>query len=147
MGLYLGAMILGSHFAREDVRAWLADRGIVAEELAAGPEPADPFVREVIARVGDRYYFVERAWGRDLPIRASHPPIPIGERDEVVEAALSAVHGLRGWLRFPSFEVEDSDEGYVVTIVDVRYSRRDSGGLGRAVVHLDRQLTLLRVER
>jgi inner membrane protein len=147
LGLYIAVMILGSRIAREDARAWLAEQGIVADELAAGPEPAHPFVREVIARAGDRYYFVERAWGGDPAMRFSHAPIPTGERDEVVEAALAAVPGLRGWLRFPSFEVEANGDGHLVTIADVRYSRSDSGGLGRAVVHLDRQLRPLVVVR
>jgi inner membrane protein len=37
--LYIGAMLAGSHAARSDVRAWLGEQGIHAEELASGLSP------------------------------------------------------------------------------------------------------------
>jgi inner membrane protein len=140
--VYIGAMLAGSHAARSDVDSWLSEQGIHADELAAGPAPADPFVREVIARAGGTYYFVERRWLGEPAFRFTHRPIPVGPRDEIVEAALASpdVRGLRTWMRFPAFEVEETPEGYTVHIEDVRYSRRESGGLGVAVVHLDREL-------
>lgn len=146
--LYIGAMLAGSHIARADVDSWLSDQGIDAGELASGPAPADPFVREVIARTDDSYYFVERRWLGEPAFRFVHEPIPIGPRNEIVEAALASpdIRGLRTWMRFPAFEVEETPDGYAVHIEDVRYSRRESGGLGIAVVHLDRELRPRSVE-
>lgn len=105
-------------------------------------------MREVIARAGDTYYFVERRWLSEPAFRFVHAPIPVGPRDEIVDAALASpdVRGLRTWMRFPAFEVEETPEGYAVHIADVRYSRRESGGLGIAVVHLDRNLRVRSVE-
>jgi inner membrane protein len=105
--LYVGAMVAGSRAASAQADAWLRGRGIVPDELAAGPVPADPFVREVIARAGDTYYFVEHAWLREPALRFSHAPMPVGPRDPVVEAALGAqsLRGLANWLRFPSIAV------------------------------------------
>lgn len=148
LGLYIGAMLAGSHAARADVDAWLSGQGIRADELASGPAPADPFAWEVIARSGELYYFVGRSWLREPAFQFLHPPIPVGPRNEIVEAALGSpdVRGLRAWMRFPAFEVEETPDGYAVHIHDVRYSRRESGGLGIAVVHLDRELRPRSVE-
>ncbi|MFW5924827.1 MAG: metal-dependent hydrolase [Myxococcota bacterium] len=140
--LYIGVMIGASQTARADARAWLEQRGLVVDEIAAGPVPSDPFTWDVIARVGDRYHFLERSWIGRPALRTGHPPIPVGPRNEVVRAALRApsVRGMREWMRFPSFEVQPEDDGYTVTIRDVRYSRRSEAKIGTAVVRLDRSL-------
>jgi inner membrane protein len=141
MLLYVAAMVHGSQLARADARAWLAERGIHPVVVAASLLPADPFVRELIARAGDHYYFVERRWVGRPALRFSHAPIALGPDDAVTRAALAqpAVRGLSNWLRLPSLEVHAHDHGYAVSIRDVRYSRGRSG-LGSAVVRLDHAL-------
>jgi inner membrane protein len=141
MLLYIAAMLHGSQLARADARAWLVERGIAPVVVAASLMPADPFVRELIARAGDHYYFVERRWFAGPALRFSHAPIALGPDDAVTRAALAhpAVRGLRNWLRFPSLEVRAHERGYDVSIRDVRYSRGRSN-LGSAVVRLDRAL-------
>jgi inner membrane protein len=139
---YIAAMVHGSRLARADARAWLAERGIHPVVIAASLLPADPFVRELIAHAGDRYYFVERRWFARPALRFSHAPIAAGPDDAVTRAALAdpAVRGLRNWLRFPSLQVQADERGYEVSIRDVRYSSRGRSGLGSTVVRLDRAL-------
>jgi inner membrane protein len=141
VGVYGAGMVAGSRVARAETQAWLDTQGIAATVIMAGPMPADPFARDVIALSADRYHFVERRWLSEPGFRASGDPVPAPREDEVVRAALAApaVRGLRNWLRFPSFRVEETAAGYDVTILDVRYSRR-AGRLGRVVVRLDRSL-------
>ena len=66
--------------------------------------------REVIARSADRYHFVERRWLSEPGFRVSGAPAPAPRDDEIVRAALAApeVRGLKNWLRFPSFRVEET---------------------------------------
>ncbi|MBC7173738.1 MAG: metal-dependent hydrolase, partial [Polyangiaceae bacterium] len=142
LAIYLSLNVAGAHIARDEVRSWLADRGMHADTGSASPVPANPFVREVIALVGDEYHFVRRSWFGEPGFAFSNPPIALGPRDAIARAALDApsVRGLRGWLRFPAIEVERADDGYVVTIRDVRYGRRGPTALGTAVVRLDDSL-------
>ena len=96
----------------------------------------------MIARAGDSYHFVADAWFGEPALRFSYSPLAVGPRDAVTRAALAApsLRGLRGWLRFPVFEVHSTPDGHIVTIRDVRFSRGRTGGLGTTQVRLDRQL-------
>ena len=60
----------------------------------------------------------------------------------IVDAALTAPHvqGIRRWLRFPLYTVEELPDGYRVTIRDVRYTRRRGPSFPNSVVELDRNL-------
>jgi inner membrane protein len=140
LALYIVAMLVAQRAARADVEAWLADRGLPATELVAAPLPADPFRRDVIARVGDRYHRIERAWLAE-PFRETQPPVPIGPRDAVARAALAApsIRGMSRWLRLPSVTIERDGDGHIVTIRDLRYTR-DGARIGKAVVRLDAAL-------
>jgi inner membrane protein len=142
LALYVASMIAGTRAARDDVARWLGAQGISATEIAAGPVPANPFVRDVIVRSGDEYHFVRRDFWGEPAFAFSHSPIALGPRDAITRAALDApeVRGLRAWLRFPAIEVLPTPDGYEVTIRDVRYGRRGPSGLGTAVVRLDHAL-------
>jgi hypothetical protein len=70
--------------------------------------------------------------------------MPGDERDAIVEAARAApsVRGMVNWLRYPSYHVEPLEDGWRVTIHDVRYSRagQSDSPIGTAVVELDSSL-------
>jgi len=137
---YLGAMILGERRGSAVAREWLGRRGHVVQALMAGPAPANPFRREVIAETATGYLFLEVSLIGEPRIRERAPKLSKGVRDEVVEAALRApqVQGLRTWMRFPAYRVERLDDGYRVEILDARHVGR--GGIGLARVELDAAL-------
>ena len=142
--VYAGLMLAATHLTRWRVERWLAARAVEPQQIMAGPVPANPFVRDVIVIDADRYHFLEVNWLATERIRVSDQSIPREGLGPIVEAALQAPHvqGLRTWMRFPSYEVEDLGDGYRVVIHDLRYSRAGRAGLGTAVVELDRDLNV-----
>ncbi|NTX09246.1 metal-dependent hydrolase [Myxococcus sp. CA051A] len=147
--LYLGAILLGSQVAAPRAQEWLKARGHSVERVIAGPVPANPFVRDLIALGPDRYHFVRADFlrGGDEHLEMSGPTLPREPNPgPVIQAALAAPHlrGLANWLRLPTYQVAQTEAGWRVTIDDVRYSRSQSGGLGSAVVELDKELRLVK---
>jgi len=139
---YTLAMAAGSALARRQAAAWLAARDVTPLEIMAGPLPANPLVRDIVVVDMDHYHFLEVNWLANETVRIGSPAIARGPRSPIVEAALSAPHiqGLRTWMRFPSYQVDEVADGYRVTIRDVRYARLTTTGIGYGVVHLDRSL-------
>jgi inner membrane protein len=141
--LYLGAMFAGSRIAAGQVADWVRQRGTQVEHTMAGPLPGNPFVRDVIVLTPERYEFVEVNWlgGEAGRFRVSHPSVPRDMSHPVVRAALAApqVKGFVNWLRFPTHQVEQTEDGYRVVLQDVRYSRTRNA-IGTVAVELDEQL-------
>jgi inner membrane protein len=140
--VYVGAMFVGSGVAVRQASEWVRAQGASVDGACAGPIAANPFVRDVIVLTPGRYLFVEVDWlGRER-VRFSDPPLPREQPGPVVQAALSApgVRGFSNWLRFPTWKVEEHEAGWRVWLYDVRYSRARPGGIGTAVVTLDREL-------
>ena len=145
--VYAALMAAASAVAAQQVAALLGARehpGPV--EVLASPAPANPFRRDIVVADAAHYHFLELDWLSDPPLHAVGGSIPRGARDPVVEAALAAPHvwGFSTWMRFPTFDVEETGEGYRVSISDVRYARRPGGGFGATVVDLDRDLRVRR---
>jgi len=141
--LYLGAMFAGSRLASAQVMEWMQQRGTKVESTMAGPLPANPFVRDVIVLTPEHYEFVEVDWlaGEEGRYRISHATLPRDMSHPAVKAALAApqVRGFANWLRFPTYQLEQTAGGYRVVLQDVRYSRTRNG-IGTAIVELDDQL-------
>ena len=140
-GTYMLAMHGGSRLAAREVADWLAARGSSFEAIMAGPLPARPFTRDIVVADANHYHFLELDWLRAERIRVSSPALE-RVRGPAVEAALTAPHvqGIRRWLRFPLYTVEELPDGYRVTIRDVRYSRLEGPAFPNGVVELDRNL-------
>ena len=141
--IYVVAMIGGSRNAAHEARGWLERQGIAVSEVMAGPVPVNPFVRDVIALGPDRYHFVTVNWLGEPRLRFSSESLPLeAAPGPIVRAALAAssVRGLAVWMRYPTYEVTETPEGYRVLIRDVRYSRRRGALIGTAVVELDKHL-------
>ena len=136
-------MVLGSTLARTQVQQWLAHEGLSARKIMTGPVPANPFARDVVVQGADRYYFQRVDRLATDRIRPHDPSIAIGDNNAIVEAASTAPHiqGTRHWLRFPTYEVEITTDGYQVIISDARFSRR-LRGFGTVRVNLDHQLNV-----
>ena len=124
MLVYILAMVAGSKVATQQVATWLTKRGSTFVDIMAGPVPANPFVRDVIV------------------VDVSEASIDRGPRNTVVQAALAApqIKGLRTWMRFPAFDVEELSDGHRVTIRDIRYARRRGSGFSTTIIELDRNL-------
>ena len=140
---YIVVMAAASRVAEQQVTAWLAERDDdPAVEVMASPAPGNPFRRDIVVADAEHYHFLDLDWLAAEPIRIATRSIERGPPGPVTEAALAAmqVRGLAAWIRFPAFVVEETAEGYRVSISDARYARRVGAGLGAAVVELDRDL-------
>ena len=142
--VYIGVMVTASRLAEQQVTAWLAERDDAPVAIMASPGPANPFRRDILVADAEHYHFLEIDWLSDEPIRIASPSIERGPEGPITEAARTAPHvsGLGTWMRFPAYLVEATADGYRVSMSDVRYTRRVGGGLGAAVVELDRDLNV-----
>lgn len=141
--VYMAFMVTSACLVRKAILAELPRRGVsVVEELMVGPMPADPFRWDVLAQTPRTYRYGSFSW---LPASGlSLRPEVIARPDDspVVRAALSApeVRGTVRWMRYPFVEVEKTQQGYRVYVLDARYVRSRTRGFGAAVVDLDGRL-------
>lgn len=145
--LYVGAMVAGTANARTRATRWLSQHNLTPDQLVVNPMAARPFSREVVARVGQTYHFLQVPAFGNSPISTTSSPIPVGERSPQVIAALAIpqVQGAVKWMRLPAYEQAPTSEGVVITIMDVRYSRARTTKLGRTQVWLDNKLNVIQV--
>lgn len=129
------AMWSGTALAERQARSWLAARGDLVEDMAAMPMAGNPFVRDVVVASGDRYLFLLVDWWADETVTPSHAPLPRSPPPPPVRVALARpeLRGFANWLRFPSWTVETTEDGYDVRLDDVRYSRFRPAAFGRQV--------------
>lgn len=140
LAVYIALNLVGSAIARGQARDWLASRDVETTHVMAGPLPANPFLRDVIAFDGNRYHFVEVDWLAEETLKTSHEPIPMND-GPIARAArgIPELAGFSNWLRFPSYEVIERPDGHRVWIRDVRYSRIGAS-IGTARIDLDSNL-------
>lgn len=132
--LYIASMIGGARLAQLKVAQWAADRGLGTTRIMVSPRPADPFRRDVLIADEQHYHRLTFDWLDSERVRPLGPETMIGDRHPAARAALAApsVRGFATWTRFPSFAVEPLDDGYRVTITDMRF--------GGATVELNQNL-------
>ena len=123
----------------------LAARAVVRESLGgerighlmAGPQPATPFRRQVVAEVGDGYALGTVDWLRKPKFQAGDPPrVAVGADHPAVAAASRTRKGaiFLHWARFPFFLVEERPGSTLVYMMDARYTLEPGEGFGGAVV-------------
>jgi inner membrane protein len=146
--LYAGAQVAWTVAGRALILDALESRsGWQVDELMVGPEPVDPFHRQVVARVrmdpGEGalagYRLGRLSWLEGIRVALEPGLVPGPELTAPVRAALAApsVRGFVTWARFPSFEVEPAGAGFTVHLIDLRYARRPESGFGTGRVELD----------
>lgn len=152
LGVYVLVTVLSTLVARALVLDALERRGLTVREpsrdLMVGPLPYNPFVRDVVARVGDAYR-VGRFYWLPTPRLKLTDTLPLPPPSPALTAARSAscVQGFLTWVRFPYAQVEtgiregsgngeSTGPGTTVYLLDVRYTRRPTSGFGGAVVTL-----------
>lgn len=133
--LYGLGMWLGTSLAEKQARDWLVSRGEVVEEVVAMPMAGNPFIRDVVIVSKERYLFALVDWWAAQQVTPGHAPLPRPSPPPVVRVALASpeVRGFANWLRFPTWKVEPTDDGYNVSLDDVRYSRFSRTSFGRQV--------------
>ena len=139
LALYVGAMLEGSAWARDQVTKVLGAEGLKPERLMVGALPARPFAREGVALAQGHYHLFEVDRLREEAVRRLYPPVPISGRDPVIDAALrsSSVRGFLGWVRFPHYTVEANGDGHRVWLRDLRYATPEQQrGFGITTVEL-----------
>ena len=133
-GLYVASMVGSSRLARLEVMQWAQDRGFEPNRIMVSPMPADPFRRDVVVADDLHYHRLTFDWLATECVEPRGGGTAIGNDHPAAAAALAApdLRGFATWTRFPSFSVEPQDDGYRVTISDIRF--------GGAVVELGRDL-------
>ena len=139
--VYMAAAVVATAVARRQVRNALADRGLgPVTSVMVGPAPANPFAGTVVVATPDAYHLGEWRWFAEPRLQLR--PRPLERRaDGPIVAAASRTPSARDyltWSRYPYFEIETRDDGYLVRVRDARY--HGLGGLEGPDVQLDGQL-------
>jgi inner membrane protein len=123
-GTYMALMLVSNWWARAEVRTGLQRAGRIDARFMVTPVFANPFRREVLIDVGDRYekgvlwfdptpHFRPAGYGVDKNM--TDPAVVEAMRMPRVQAFLL-------WSRFPFFVVERTANRTVVVVNDYRYS-------------------------
>jgi inner membrane protein len=138
--VYIGGMLAGSRYAESVVRTEAPSHGVEQiESMMAGPVPVNPLRREVIINDGSTYYTGSlELFGSD-PLMLDEQVVPINRGELYVEHVLSHpdVGRFLYWSRFPYFVVDSDSSAAVVSVHDLRFSRRAGGGWASVSVSLN----------
>ncbi len=150
--LYIVFMYSGAKMTVNHANSYLSEIGVEAAVVMPNPVPAQPLLRTGVAASETHYYRFSVNWMKPESFEISGEPIPIRPADRIVKAAFSApeLQGLRNWIRFPHYEVQERDDGWRVIIRDLRYVHPEqeiSEGIGMAVVDLDSDFQVLSVQQ
>lgn len=123
-GVYMALMLASNWWARAEVRAGLERAGRAHTRFMVTPVFANPFRREVILDVGERY---EKGFLWFDPLPHFRPAgYGVAKNDEDAAAVRAAqtprFRAFLMWSRFPFFVVERTAGRTVVVINDYRYS-------------------------
>lgn len=141
VGVYIAMLWGASRYAAGVARQELAEQGIAADRVMAGPLPLDPFQRQIVAATAGGYARAIIDWRR-RPAFVSDAPAMIsrGDRHRAVAQAAATREGsiFLHWARFPFFQVEESPHGWIVRMTDARYTIHPGTGFGRLTVEVPR---------
>jgi inner membrane protein len=122
--LYVALMVASNLWARAVVADGLARAGQADARFMVTPVAVNPFRREVLVDLGDRY---EKGFVTFTPAPVFRPagygvPTRAGEPAARAAAATGPARQFLTWSRFPFFVVERTPQGTVVFLNDARYS-------------------------
>jgi inner membrane protein len=128
---YVLAMLASNTIARAEVRAGLARAGRPADtRVMVTPVAVNPFSREVIVDVGDRYE-KGNLWFEPRPhFRPAGFGMPKGLDDPDAQAALQSprARAFLRWSRFPFVQVERNTSPPTIWLNDYRYANAGAYG-------------------
>ncbi len=136
--LYVALMYGSNLWARAEVRAGLTRAGRGEARFMVTPVPFNPFRREVLVDIGDRYEKGFLAFSPAPRFRPAGYGVIKNDGHPAARAAAASERGRQflGWSRFPFFVVTATATGQTVTVNDARYSG-PSGREGWAGVVID----------
>jgi inner membrane protein len=122
--LYVGGMYASNLWARTAVAEGLARAGRGDARFMVTPVAVNPFQREVLVDLGERY---EKGFVSFTPWPQFRPAgygVDVHADDPAAQAAAKTALGRQylTWSRFPFYVIERSAEGTVVYLNDARYS-------------------------
>jgi inner membrane protein len=107
-------------------------------EMMVGPTPTNPLLWDVVVGLEDHYRYGRFSWidGKTLTLtdRALPAARPTSLWSEI--EASGQLKGYLSWIRFPWYEIEESESHRLVHIMDARYRRRRTQGFGGATFTL-----------
>lgn len=144
-GIYLALQISGSRLNTWQAKKQFDSLGIETAEIMPDPLPARLFTRGGVAVTETHYYRYRINLLKSDSFELVYNPVLIEKPNHIAEAALASpgVQGLKNWIRFPYYEIEQLEDGWRVIIRDLRYVLPDQievDGIGLAIVELDNNL-------
>lgn len=131
VAFYSAAMGTGSFVAERIVAREVAARGLgIPETVVASPVPIDPFRRNIVYSLGDRYGFGAFRWAPAPRLSFEASLVETNMADPAVARAAAAskdVADFLYWSRLPFAEVTRSDGEAHVIVGDARYNRTPEG--------------------
>jgi len=121
---YVALMYASNVWARAEVQAGLTRAGQGAAPFMVTPVAGNPFRREVLVDLGDRYEKGFLAFSPQPHFRPAGYGVTKNHDHPAARAAAATARGRQylGWSRFPFFVVASTATGQTVTINDARYS-------------------------
>ena len=133
---YASAMGIASAWVERAAAATIAQKGLgTPVTVVASPVPLNPFRRDVIFSLGDRYGFGAFGWEPAPRLVLDPELVPTNMDDPAIPLAAAQdtrIADFLCWSRLPFAEVQRGDTGTDVTVGDARYNRR--AGEGRFIV-------------
>ena len=130
---YATAMVVSGKIGRAAVAG--AAPGQPASRTMVGPVPMNPFRRDVVREIGERYEIGSLVLGRDA-VYTGRVSIERGANAPGVVAASVSPDGAKflTWARFPFFRVEQVGDSLSVRMSDARYTDERGRGWASVVV-------------
>ena len=134
--LYIGGMLTSAAVARRFVAAeWIRLHGAPAAALMVGPAPVNPLRKAIIVDAGDHYRTGSFSW---LPRRLHLDPVRVAKNDEHPAVGAARAHppvaAILVWARFPFWDISGTQDGWHVTIRDMRFASMRRGGFSASAV-------------
>lgn len=107
-------------------------------EMMVGPTPTNPLVWDVVVGLGNEYRFGRFRWTSSNKLDLADTSLPAARPAPIWSEIESSgqLEGYLSWVRFPWYEIEETESHRLVHIMDARYRRSRTEGFGGATVRL-----------
>ena len=137
--LYIAAMLSTHSVTTAKIRQRLAEQGIQAtDELLVGPTPANPLAWDVLVGTGSAYRWGRFDWLHRGMLVMSDAELPAARSSHHWQTVVTSGQspGFIRWVRFPWLEVDETEPGRRIYVMDARYTRWRGTGFGGTVFEI-----------